>query len=125
MNIYKLQAYAQPETKIWVFFDEFNTSSSLGIICEILCERTLLGETLPENMRFLAACNPYKLRAQKMIPENNVGLTRKQTNANNSKLAYHVYPLPESIIEYVWDFGALTESDYIKYVEQMMLHNFI
>lgn len=47
---------------LWIFFDEFNTSENFGLICEILTERKLLGETLPENMIFLAACNPYKLR---------------------------------------------------------------
>ena len=48
--------------KLWVFFDEFNTSDAIGVICEIICNRKLFGQILPENMAFLAACNPYKLK---------------------------------------------------------------
>ena len=43
VNEYVKQAYKIFPKKMWVFFDEFNTSESIGIICEILCERTLLG----------------------------------------------------------------------------------
>ena len=28
---------------LWVFFDEFNTTENIGLICEMLTERTLLG----------------------------------------------------------------------------------
>ncbi len=50
--------------KLWVFFDEFNTTENLGLICEILTQRTILGVPIPENMRLLAACNPFKLRSK-------------------------------------------------------------
>ena len=33
---------------------------------------------------------------------------------------YTVNPLPDNIIEYVWDFGALTELDYKKYISNML-----
>ena len=33
---------------------------------------------------------------------------------------YTVNPLPDNIIEYVWDFGALTHDDYEKYIRQML-----
>lgn len=80
MNAYKVQARSEPNVKLWIFFDEFNTSQSLGLICEILCERTLLGEPLEENMRFLAACNPYKLRSRKLRFDENVGIKRAEIN---------------------------------------------
>lgn len=32
-------------------------------------------------------------------------------------LLYTVHPLPDSVIEYVWDFGSLTDSDYEKYIK--------
>lgn len=35
-------------------------------------------------------------------------------------LLYHVHPLPDNIIEYVWDFGALTDIDTQKYITQML-----
>lgn len=31
-----------------------------------------------------------------------------------------MHPLPDSVIEYVWDFGALSDSDYEKYIDQML-----
>jgi hypothetical protein len=33
---------------------------------------------------------------------------------------YTVNPLPDNIIEYVWDFGSLTELDYKKYISNML-----
>ena len=61
---YMTQAYKLKEEgkRLWVFFDEFNTTENLGLICEVLTERTLLGNRIPENVCLLAACNPYKLR---------------------------------------------------------------
>lgn len=87
----------------------------------MLCERTIQGELLPENVCLLAACNPYKLRNQRVRFNENVGI--KRTNVNKqvqSNLLYHVYPLPDNIIEYVWDFGSLTQEDYKKYIGQML-----
>jgi len=68
---------------VWVFFDEFNTTENLSLICEILTERTLLGEPIPENMRLLAACNPYKLKSRKIKFDENVGI--KRSNALSRK----------------------------------------
>jgi hypothetical protein len=45
-----------------VFFDEFNTSEEVGYIKEIIMERRFMGEALPNNVVFLAACNPYRTR---------------------------------------------------------------
>jgi len=38
-------------------------------------------------------------------------------------LLYTVRPLPDNIIEYVWDFGALTDEDCSKYIHQMLLNS--
>lgn len=62
--------------KLWIFFDEFNTTESIGVICEILCERTLFGEPIEDNMCLLAACNPYKLRSRRIRFDENVGIKR-------------------------------------------------
>jgi E3 ubiquitin-protein ligase RNF213 len=123
MKSYILIAYngLNENQNLWVFFDEFNTSEDLGIICEILTDRKLLGESLPDNMIFLAACNPYKLRSIKLF-EENVGL--KRSDARNriaqNMLLYTVHPLPENVVEYVWDFGSLTENDYRRYIKEMV-----
>jgi hypothetical protein len=78
MGIYINKAiYLQRDDKnFWVFFDEFNTTDNLGLICEILTSRTLLGKLIPQNMVLLAACNPYKLRVKKNKFDENVGIKR-------------------------------------------------
>lgn len=69
-------------------------------------------------MRFLAACNPYKLRSRKLRFDENVGIKRAEiNNASKSLLMYTVNPLPDNILEYVWDFGALSSDDYDKYID--------
>jgi hypothetical protein len=104
--------------KLWLFFDEFNTTENLGLICEMLSERTIMGKPIPDNMCLLAACNPFKLR--KNIPKfgENVGIYRAKGKNRMGKnlLTYTVYPIPENIIENVWDFGALKEKDVSKYI---------
>jgi hypothetical protein len=62
--------------KLWVFFDEFNTTEDLGLICEILSERTILGKPLPDNICLLAACNPLKLRTRRLWFGENVEIKR-------------------------------------------------
>lgn len=37
-----------------------------------------------------------------------------------SKLVYTVQPLPEIMFQYIWDFGALTSADELKYIEGSM-----
>ncbi len=64
--------------KLWVFFDEFNTTENIGLISEILCERTMEGEKIPDNICLVAACNPYKLRSNKIRIEENVGIRRSE-----------------------------------------------
>ena len=43
-----------------VFFDEANTTDAIGLIKEIMCDRRLHGQPIPENLKFIAACNPYR-----------------------------------------------------------------
>jgi hypothetical protein len=70
---YKLK---EENRRLWVFFDEFNTTENLGLICEVLTERTILGNPIPENICLLAACNPYKLRKTGKQFVENVGIKR-------------------------------------------------
>jgi len=43
-----------------VFFDEANTTDAIGLIKEVLCDRTLCGNPVSHSLKFIAACNPYK-----------------------------------------------------------------
>ena len=51
---------AYPPVDTVLFFDEANTTEAIGLIKEIMCDRRLNGEPLPENIKFIAACNPYR-----------------------------------------------------------------
>ena len=49
-----------------VFFDEANTTDSIGLIKEIMCDRRLKGKPISRDLKFIAACNPYR----KYVPIN-------------------------------------------------------
>lgn len=46
--------------KLWVFFDEFNTTDELSYIKEMTIENRFMGEELPTNIFFITACNPFR-----------------------------------------------------------------
>jgi len=39
-------------------------------------------EKLPDNMAFLAACNPYALKDEKIAKDDNVGIKHSKSNQN-------------------------------------------
>ena len=43
-----------------LFFDEANTTDALGLIKEVMCDRRILGIPLGKDLKFAAACNPYR-----------------------------------------------------------------
>ena len=43
-----------------MFFDEANTTEAIGLIKEIMCDKRIRGEPIEENIKFIAACNPYR-----------------------------------------------------------------
>ena len=108
-------AILYPTENVWIFFDEFNTSESMYLITELICKNTLLGQPIPANIKLFAACNPYKLKPKKL---KNVGLENKH---NLQKTLYLVNPLPESIIEYIWDFGTVKNDDERNYIKNMLI----
>jgi hypothetical protein len=110
--------------RLWIFFDEFNTTKNVGLIKEIICERTLLGKQLPNNMVFLAACNPRRLTTQKIRFDDNIGIKKAQYELDQSNLRenllYTVVPVPETMIEYIYDYGYLGDETERKYIETIL-----
>ena len=43
-----------------VFFDEANTTEAIGLIKEVMCDRRLNGRPVSHDLKFIAACNPYR-----------------------------------------------------------------
>ena len=46
--------------EVVVFFDEANTTEAVGLIKEVMCDRRILGKPICEELKFIAACNPYR-----------------------------------------------------------------
>ena len=49
-----------PKLYTILFFDEANTTENIGLIKEVMCDRRLKGRKISDNVKFIAACNPYR-----------------------------------------------------------------
>jgi hypothetical protein len=102
---------------LWVFFDEFNTSSLQSIVAEIMIDRVCSIEPkiykIPDNMIFISCCNPFRMKTKKA----EVGLVPK---TSDTILSHRVYPIPERLLNYIWDFGQLSEADEKKHIISMV-----
>ena len=103
------------EENVWVFLDEFNTSKCVGRICDMLCDREDRGRKLRGNVRLVVACNPLRKRGEAY--QGNVGLQRE---LGGRREAYMVQPLPDNILQYIWDFGCLSAPDTKAYITAML-----
>lgn len=112
------RALSEIDKDRWLFLDEINTSDSIGFISDIICHHKCLGEELSPNLIILGACNPYKLRTSKAI--STAGLEGKVKSDELSRLVYRVLPLPEIMVDFVWDFGSLNEKDEETYIHRMI-----
>ncbi|GBC08609.1 hypothetical protein RclHR1_08250006 [Rhizophagus clarus] len=107
------------EGEIWLFFDEINTCNHIGLLADLIAHRMLNGNPIHHNIRLFAACNPYRIRAK---AATTAGLLKPKDLRfeEKSKLVYQVNPLPDQILDYVWDYGILKPVEEIKYIEIMV-----
>ncbi|KAG7242861.1 hypothetical protein INR49_018116 [Caranx melampygus] len=121
-----------------LFFDEANTTEAISSIKEVLCDKTVKGESLRPDygLQIIAACNPYRKHRDEMIQRlESAGLGyRVRSEETDEKLGsiplrqlvYRVQALPPSMIPLVWDFGQLndhTEKIYIQQIVQRVVEN--
>ena len=119
------------DQKLWVFLDEINTCKSMGLISELMCKHSYQGKKLPENIVFIAACNPYRKKDNKGKIQEKIGLDanlavkekkhlneKERENLKNKDvdLVYLVNPLPHSLLNFVFDFGGLEKDDEESYI---------
>jgi len=99
---------------IIVFFDEFNTCNSLGLLTEIMCTKKCQGIDVKKNVVFVGACNPYR----KITARNNdSNALIKEGSANaEQKLVYNVNPLTYTQLYYIFNFGSLSAENEKKYI---------
>ncbi|XP_053396018.1 E3 ubiquitin-protein ligase rnf213-alpha-like [Mercenaria mercenaria] len=115
-----------------LFFDEANTTEAIGLIKEIMCDRSMEGEILElcENLKMVAACNPYRKHSDELIKKlEQAGLgyhvdadetTDRLGRVPMRRLVYRVQPLPQSVLPLVWDFGQLETDVEDLYIRQMV-----
>ncbi|KAJ8320969.1 hypothetical protein KUTeg_002556 [Tegillarca granosa] len=51
------------------------------------------------------------------------GLQGKLKSDKLSHLVYRVHPIPEALIEYIWDFGSLSATDERQYIKRIVQNN--
>ena len=76
------------------------------------------GKLLRKNVKFIAACNPYRLK-HKSNDNEIIGLY-DETKYITRNLVYNVNPLPNSLLNIVFDFGTPGNEDIKRYIESML-----
>ena len=105
----------------WVFLDEINTCQHLGLLNDILCHRSLYGTPLASHIYPLAACNPYRLNPwSERSAAAQVALASSKHVRPRHSLTYAVHPLPESMLDYVWDYGGLLPDEERCYIKSIV-----
>lgn len=120
-----------PATVI-LFLDEANTTESIGLIKEILCDLTYQGRPIDfsHGLKIIAAVNPYRKHSEEMVQKLEEAGLGFFISGRDSKerfghipmrhLVYRVQPLPVSMLPLVWDFGQLDRDTEAVYIKQML-----
>lgn len=112
-------AKGEDRQPLWIFLDEINTCNDLGFINSIICDRFIPGIVIPRDVSFFAACNPYK-RMRRQERANIIGLQSARSLHMTNNLVFRVKPLPDTMLDFVWDFGALSPADEVRYINAFM-----
>jgi E3 ubiquitin-protein ligase RNF213 len=116
------EALAAEGRQVWAFMDEVNTCSHLSLVNDIVCRRAIAGRPIARGVTFMCAVNPYRL---KPTTAYTAGLDSQQKRRGRpddamSKLVYRVHPLPETTLDFLWDFGSLEPQDEAAYVRAVL-----
>ena len=115
-----------------MFFDEANTTSAIGSIKEVMIDRLIDGQPIPETstLQFICAVNPYRRHTDAMIKKLEGAGLGYHIRAENTfdtlgniplrQLVYRVHTLPISMMPLVWDFGSVSDENEKQYIAQMV-----
>ncbi|CAE7752513.1 RNF213 [Symbiodinium necroappetens] len=106
--------------RVIIFLDEINTSQHVNMLCEAVLERSLRGDVLPSNVDVLAALNPRRKRPQQQLTTGLVFGGQGSAEEEMSGLVYRVHAVPETVNDFLFDFGALTQKAEKMYVRSMV-----
>ena len=117
-NNYKDEIYNKIKNrKIIIFFDEINTSNSLGTIKRIICDENFRQKyVIPKRFIIICACNPYRFLSEQ---NKNLQFGLSMRYQKNRKLVYTVNPLPYSLLNFALYFNDISEETAKKYIEKM------
>ncbi|ETO18534.1 hypothetical protein RFI_18732, partial [Reticulomyxa filosa] len=104
----------ESKTEMWVFLDEVNTSPDIGWFKELICDHRLDGVKISDQIKIIAACNPYRPRKVQ---------TSDITNKNDplSKWMYRVVPLCDTMKEYQY-IQAMTKQIKCKFDKNTVVY---
>ena len=110
--------------EVYIFLDEVNTCAHMGLITEAICQHSVGGRSLPDAVHILAALNPYRLRpaSDDVTPGLVYSLHGDATPDPMAALVYRVHPVPPTLQDLVFDFGALTPKKEGTYILSMVEH---
>lgn len=113
---------------VYVFMDEINTCGHMGLVTEIICQHSVYGRKLRPEIVVLAAINPYRQKPIVDVDNNyESGLLFQTANTRKldpmSHLVYRVHPIPNSLRDFVFDFGSLDKTKETMYIESMTNRN--
>ncbi|GBC06772.1 hypothetical protein RclHR1_07030002 [Rhizophagus clarus] len=133
------------ESKVWLLFDEINTCNHLGLLADLISSRVYKGNSIHQNIRLFATCNPYRFHkriqsgnclANKVKRFEERGKVKRfeerskvkrfeerskvKRFGERSNLIYQVKLLPSQILDYVWNYDNLYPQDELKYIEVMV-----
>lgn len=80
-------------------------------------DRRFQGKPFPNNIVFLAACNPF--RTKKVSDQKIVGL-KKLFKVADEVLAFKVKFPPLAMISIMWDFQQLKDKENYAYISKML-----
>ena len=109
----------------YIFLDEVNACSHMGLICEVITRRSLNGNPIHDQIHILAALNPYRRRPPQaetfgLVYKHKKGSVMPLVQDEMSNLVYRVTPIPASLRDFVFDFGSLEQDQERLYVRSMV-----
>ena len=122
-NIERAKTLQQSKSnkKLWLVFDEINTAPCQCLIQEVMIEKkiTFLGKEIkiPDNIVLVGIANPY----DNLKPKKNK--KRRALTGSKKKLSHNVNPLTDGLLNFVVDFGQLSEETERKYIRAKLESN--
>ena len=111
------------ERAVYIFLDEINTCTHMGLLSEAICLRSLHGRPFHPGIQLLCALNPYRKRRDLEDTPGLVFQGRVQQDEMRS-LVYRVHPIPDTLQDFLFDFGSLSSDNELLYI-QAMIHTHI